>query len=275
MTVGAGLALAAEMLARAGVDTPRVDAEWLLADVLDTPRLALHMRAVEPLAEVAAQRFAVAVARRARREPLQRIIGWQPFRGVRVRLTADVLVPRPETEALVDLALGLVATTARPRIVDVGVGSGCIAAAIVSERPDARVVAIDVCGAAAGVARDNARGAHVLVGDLLGSVRDASVDLIVGNLPYLPTALLATLSPEVAAFEPKLALDGGADGLDVVRRLVPEAARALRAGGALALETTGGPQADATARLLVAAGFRRVVTQPDLAGVVRFVAGLC
>ena len=124
-TVGAALAEAEERLAAAGVETPRVDAEWLLAGILEVGRNALAVNAMRPLPEMTASRYADAVRRRVQREPLQRILGWEEFRGLRFRLTTDVLVPRPETEALVEWALGFLpapATGVRPRVIDVGTG---------------------------------------------------------------------------------------------------------------------------------------------------------
>ena len=281
-TVGAALADAAECLAAAGVETPRVDAEWLLAGILDVGRNALAVNAMRPLPEMTASHYADAVRRRARREPLQRILGWEDFRGLRFRLTADVLVPRPETEALVEWALGFLPASsagAQPRVVDVGTGSGCIACAIAHARADVDIVAVDVSAAAAHTARANAealgleRRVRVVATDLTSALGRAAVDLIVANLPYLPNALLDDLAPEVRAHEPRLALAGGADGLDVIRRLVPDARRALRAGGALVLETAGDAQARSAAMVLSEAGFVDVALREDLAGVTRFVAG--
>jgi release factor glutamine methyltransferase len=279
-TIGAALAEAEDRLAAAGVETPRVDAEWLLAGILDVGRNALAVNAMRPLAAMTATRYAEAVRRRALREPLQRILGWEDFRGLRFRLTPDVLVPRPETELLVEWALEFlpaVSSGRRARVIDVGTGSGCIACAIAHARADVDVVAIDVSSAAAATARANVealgleRRVTVMVSDLVAAVDAARVDLIVANLPYLPTALLGDLQPEVRTHEPRVALAGGADGLDLVRRLVPEARRALRPGGALALETAGDAQATLAAALLGTAGFVDVVSRADLAGVTRFV----
>src|SRR5688572_16961473 len=198
----ADLAAAADALARAGVETPRADAEWLLAGLLGVGRAALTLELDVPLEADTARRYDAAVRRRAAREPLQRILGWEGFRGLRLRLTPDVLVPRPETETLVEWSLALVP---RPRLaIDVGTGSGCVACSIATERPAARVVAVDGSPAAAAVARANVEalglGARVsvVVADLLTPFRAVGADLIVANLPYIPTATLATLSPEVA-----------------------------------------------------------------------------
>lgn len=275
-TVAEWLAVAAADLDAAGVETPRVDAEWLLAHCLAVPRLALRMARLRAVDGAVAARYAAAVARRARREPLQQIVGSQDFRGIRVGVTRDVLVPRPETEVLVEWALELL-PAGEPLVVDVGTGSGCIACAIAAERPAARVVAIERSAQAAAVARGNAADlggrVRVLVGDLFAPLGDVRADLIVSNPPYLDAAMLAALPPEVAEFEPRVAVDGGADGLDVIRPLVAGARARLRPGAALVLETAGGEQARRVAALLDAADFTQVSFRRDLAGVERFVAG--
>ena len=276
VTVAEWLDVAAADLGAAGVETPRVDAEWLLAHCLAVPRLALRMAPLRAVDGDVAARSAAALRRRARREPLQHIIGSQDFRGVRVAVTREVLVPRPETEVLVEWALELLPAGA-PVVVDVGTGSGCIACAIAEERPAARVIALERSAQAAAVARAHAADlggrVRVLVGDLFAPLGDVRADLIVSNPPYLDAALLAALPPEVAEFEPRMAVDGGADGLDVIRPLVAGARAHLRPGAALVLETAGGEQARRVAALLEAADFTQVSLRRDLAGVERFVAG--
>ncbi len=282
LTVRVALDEGAERLAAAGVESPRADAEWLLAISLDIGRAALHVAAGRALSPAVAARYAVALARRAAREPLQRIAGWEEFRGLRFTLTPDVLVPRPETEMLVEWALALLPPPGRRRLraVDVGTGSGCIACSLAHERPDIDVVALDVSPAAVAVARANAVAlglaarVRVLVGDLAGALAPAWADLVVANLPYLPDATIAELAPEVTEHDPRQALAGGADGLDVVHRLIPDARRALRPGGALVLETTGMAHVRPVSARLRADGFADVATRADLAGIVRFVAGL-
>jgi release factor glutamine methyltransferase len=273
------LAAATDTLARAGVETPRADAEWLLAGLLGVGRSRLMLALDARLDTETARHFDAAVRRRALREPLQQILGWEEFRGLRVRVTREVLVPRPETETLVDWALELVPAPAR--VVDVGTGSGCVACAIASERPEARVLAIDRSPSAAAVAAANAAAlglaarVRVVIGDLLTPVRGAEADLIVANLPYVPTSTLATLSPEVAHYEPRGALDGGADGLDEIRRLIAAAPSTLGRGGVLVVETAGGTQTPAVVALMRTAGLDQVATRRDLPGVDRFVAGRC
>jgi release factor glutamine methyltransferase len=275
-SVLAVLAEAEVRLAGAGVPTPRADAEWLLAGLLGCGRSALwHLGDGLPAAVQAA--FAAALERRCRREPLQRILGWEDFRGLRLRVGAGVLIPRPETEVLVEAALGLLPVTGRARVVDVGTGSGCVACAIAWERPGYRVLAVDRSPDALSLARANVEAlglgdrVRLVRGDLLEAVGATAVDLVVANPPYLPTGLLASLPPEVRDHEPRLALDGGPDGLAVVRRLVADAARVLAAGGALALETAGGAQAVLVARLAEDAGFVDLALVEDLTGTERIV----
>ena len=268
-------------LEAAGLPSARVDAEWLLAGLLGVGRVAVRLGLGHAAPAPLAERYADAVSRRARREPLQRILGWEEFRGVRVRLTDAVLVPRPETETLVEWALSLLPPPGDRRLValDVGTGSGCIACALAAERPDLDVVAVDVSPAAVAVARENARAldlaprVRVIAADLFDGIRDLRADLIVSNPPYLPSGLVPELPPEVRIHEPRLALDGGVDGLSVIRRIAIAARRFMRPLAALVVETAGGAQASATATLLREAGWDQVAVRADLVGIDRFVAG--
>lgn len=272
------LDVACQTLAAAGIDSARADAEWLLAGILGMGRAALHLDPA--LAAGAVVRYERAVCRRAQREPLQRILGWEEFHGLRFELTDAVLVPRPETEILVDWACALLPPAADRHLtaVDVGCGSGCVAGALAWRRPDLSLIAIDLSVDAVEVAGANMvtlgvhRRVQVVAGDLLAAVRPGVVDLIAANPPYLPTSSLASLPPEVRDHDPLLALDGGPDGLSVIRRLVGEARSRLAPAGTLVLETAGGAQAEAVAVLLNDAGFRQVLVHNDLAGVTRFVA---
>ena len=277
--VGAALEIATAALRAAGIDSARADAEWLLAGVLGIARsaLGLHARALEPPDDA---RYAGAVRRRMAREPLQHILGSQAFRHVTVRVNGDAMVPRPETEILAGWALELLPPPPRrPLVIDAGTGGGCIACALAFERPDAEVIALDVSPRAAALARDNvvalglATRVTVDVSDLFATLGVMQADVIVSNPPYLATGLIDALAPEVSRYDPRLALDGGPDGLAVIRRLVREAPERLISGGALVLETAGGGQLPPVVALLEAQGFVRVETRPDLAGVERFVAG--
>jgi release factor glutamine methyltransferase len=278
--VQAALDAGTAALRDAGVESARVEAEWLLAAVLGVPRPALALRAQESLAPADEARFERALRRRVDREPLQHIVGTQPFRHVTLAVSAAALVPRPETEALAGWALDLLrAVPADPVVIDVGTGSGCIACALAFERADLRVIGLDVAPGAVALARANVTGlglserVTVEVSDLFAALPDMRVDLIVSNPPYLPTALIDTLAPEVSRHDPRLALDGGPDGLDVIRRLVGEAPAWLAPGGALVLETAGGEQARTVAALMGTHGLVGVETRADLVGVERFVAG--
>ena len=275
---------AAPRLAAAGIENARGDAEWLLAGILGLSRGALGLRLDEEPDASATRSYESAVRRRAQREPLQRILGWEEFRGLRLALTPMVLIPRPETEILVELALALLPAAAEgrpPLVVDVGTGSGCIACAIAAERPDVYVVATDRSPESLRVARENGRRLGLagrmreVTADLLGAVGDACADLIVSNPPYLPSAWLPDLAPEVRDHEPLAALDGGPDGLRVLDRLLVESPRVLRPGGALVVETAGDDQATRIASLASTLGLVDVAIHQDLVGIQRFVTARC
>src|SRR5205085_12309842 len=190
------------------------------------------------------------------------------------------LVPRPETELLAGWALErLPSTVASPLVIDIGTGTGCIACAIAWERPGARVIALEASPRAVAMARDNvaalglAGRVTVEVSDLFGALGSMRADLVVSNPPYLPTELIPTLSPEVSRHDPMIAMDGGPEGLTVIRRIVAETPAWLVPGGALLREPFGGDQARIVANLMRGCGFERVETRRDLAGVERFVGG--
>jgi release factor glutamine methyltransferase len=283
MTIRVALDEATATLRAAGVETPRVDAEWLLADLLPGGRRDVVLGLDRSLDAALAARYRGVVHRRAAREPLQLIRGWQDFLDIRVGLAAGVLVPRPETETLAEWALALLppATADRhPLVVDVGTGSGCIAAAIAHARADVRVLAIELDLATAQIAAFNVQRlglesrVTVIGGDALTTVSEGAVDLIVSNPPYLPTALLPGLPPEVSGHEPALALDGGPDGMAMIRRLIEDAPRRLRPSGVLVLETAGDLQARRAANLMRTVGMTAIATRRDLTGIERFVAGI-
>jgi release factor glutamine methyltransferase len=280
-TVRALLEEAVRRLAAAGVDT-RADAEWLLADLLgEDSRTRLWLRAAERVSGDVVARFQAGLARRLARQPLQQILGWTEFHGLRIRVTRDVLVPRPETELLVEWALGSLPAPSRRRrlAVDIGTGSGAIACALARARPDLDVIAVDVSEAAARVARANLLDlglggqVRVTVGDLGAAFRPLQADLVVANPPYLTGATVDALPPEIREHEPRLALDGGADGLDLVRRVVEAAPAMLRPGGRLCVEIGGGDQAAAAQGLLGQAPglWAGIVVGLDLAGHERFI----
>jgi release factor glutamine methyltransferase len=255
-------------LSAAGVDTPRLDAEVLLASALGVDRLALVTDRERRVEGPAVRAFQDAVRRRSvGREPVAYITGLKGFRHLDLHVDARVLIPRPETETLVEAALDL---PRGARVVDVGTGSGAVALALADERPDLDVVATDTSADALAVARANAARLGLEVafveGDLLAGA--GAVDAVVSNPPYVADS--ATLAPEIARHEPPAALYAGADGLTVIRRLV--AAAAASPARFVALEVGMGQAAD-VAGVLRAAGFGSVQTRHDLAGIERVVTG--
>jgi release factor glutamine methyltransferase len=254
-------------LTAAGVDTPRLDAEVMLAAILGADRAVLVAHPCRPLEPAQARRFRDDVRRRREREPVAYITGRRGFRALELQVDHRVLVPRPETEHLVEAALGL---PEGARVVDVGTGSGAVALALKAERPDLEVLATDASADALAVAAANASRLGLEVGfrhgDLLADA--GPVDAVVSNPPYVAEGDRPALMPEVARWEPAAALFAGPDGLDVIRRLVPAAAAA--GAGFLALEVGAG-QAPAVARLAAEAGFAEASVGRDLAGIERVV----
>ncbi len=258
---------AADYLARHDVASPLLTAETLLRDVLVTDRVGLYTRE-EGLSAAEARRFGRALCRRCVGEPTQHITGEQGFRRLILEVRPGVFVPRPETEVVVDQALAAIAGRAAPIVVDVGTGSGAIALAVRDERPDARVIAIDVSLEAVSLTKANAERLalpiEVLEGDLLeplpGSIR-GQVDLVISNPPYVTERALASLSREVLA-DPLAALIGS---VYVYERLFAQARDALRAGAAVVveIEETRGEEIRDVAS---AAGFLVVDVAPDLNG---------
>ncbi len=271
-----GLALASgrDLLAAAGCETPRLDAELLLAEALDPDHPVGRERLVidrgELLPESAWVRFQALLTRRTAREPVAYILGRRDFRHLTLAVDVRVLIPRPETELLVEVGLEL---DPGARVVDVGTGSGAVALALKDERPDLDVVGLDVSAEALAVARANAAALDLDVtlmeSDLLAEL-DAGAAAVLANLPYVAEGAL--LASEIARFEPARALFAGTDGLDVVRRLVDEVAGLPERPGLLALEIDP-EQAPEVARLVGEAGFARVEVRRDLAGSERVVVG--
>lgn len=230
-----------------GLDNPRLNAELLLAHVLGVERIMLYVRFDQSLSDAQTERYRDFVRRRAAREPLQYILGHAEFRGLQFAVGPGVLVPRPETEMLVEKTLALLADRPEAAVLDVGAGSGCIGITLARARPGWRVTAVDASEDAVRFARINA-GLHtvdarytVCRGSLFDPLPSLGLsgpcfDAIVSNPPYVRSCELAGLQPEVRDYEPVEALDGGADGLSVYRRLIPESADWLRADGALILE---------------------------------------
>jgi release factor glutamine methyltransferase len=255
-------------LAAAGVAEAAFEAEYLVRAISGLSRAAFYADAPWPAG--ANGELAAALERRMGREPAAYIAGVREFFGREFTVDRGVLIPRPETELLVELALAEIAPGSAPVAADVGTGSGCIGVSVALERPSARVVAVDVSAGACSVAAGNAgrlrAGVTVVRGDLLAPLRQA--DIVLANLPYIASKEIAELQPEVRDWEPRLALDGGPDGLDLIRRLVADCGERVRPR-LLALEVAAG-QARDVAALASAAGATAAVHQ-DLAGIERVV----
>lgn len=257
---------------RVGVESPRLDAEVLLASALGSSRVMLYARFDQPLSHEERARFRVMVVRRSRGEPTAYILGEREFYGMALEVTRDVLIPRPDTETLVDLALAELKPRAAPQVADVGTGTGCIALAIAREVAAARVLALDASPAACEVARRNAARHHlearvtVIESDLLHGLPAGppELDLVCANLPYIPRGEISGLMRDVRDFEPHRALDGGEDGLDLVRALITQASGRLVPGGKILLEIGHGQAAAVRAHLLDA-GYTEPRIHQDLA----------
>jgi release factor glutamine methyltransferase len=277
-TVRQAMRRAARRLA-GSLDSPDVEAEVLLEHVLGWRRADLYARADHELSAEEQQRLEELVDRRLSGEPLQYLTGHQPFRRLDLLVGPGVLVPRPETEMVVEHALVRIAGIQAPVVVDVGTGSGAIALSIAAERPDARVVATELSPSAAAWARRNLERSpeaqvEILEGDLLDPLPPdllAHVDLVVANPPYLSADELGWTAPDVRCHEPEVALVSGATGLEVPKRVAEEAWQWLRTGGWLVMETWPG-QAVAL-REILAAQYVEVAIRADLAGSERIAEG--
>jgi release factor glutamine methyltransferase len=259
------------------IETPRLDAEILIAHALGIQRVMLYARFDQPLSSEERTRIRELVARRGRGEPIAYITGTREFHSLDFEVTPDVLIPRPDTETLVEIAIACAKSMEAPVIADVGTGSGAIAVTIAKHVPAARIYALDRSRAACAVAERNVKKHGVeaqvtlLESDLFGALpADATLDLIAANLPYIPTAAIAGLMRSVRDFEPISALDGGPEGLDLIQRLVLSLPARLRSGG-IALLEIGHDQASRVRRLLEAAGLGEVMVHRDLAGLDRVV----
>ena len=259
-------------LQETGVEEAHLEADVLVRHVLSLERADLLARPETPLAPAQAATLEGLLARRERREPLAYVLGRREFHGLDFRVTPAVMVPRPETETLVEEALAWARSRpARVTVADVGTGSGCIVVTLAARLPDVRFLATDVSPAALAVAEENARRhgvarrVRLLSGHLLQPL-PGPVDLVVANLPYVPSGRLDTLQPEVRDHEPRGALDGGPDGTDLLRPLLRQAGAYLRPGGAVMLEIDeeqGSTMADEARSAFPAAA---VSVLPDLAG---------
>ncbi len=270
---------AKQRLQAAGVDGPVIDARLLVEAAADASRTDIIGEPRRPLTDAQAQRLEDFVSRRERREPVSHILGRKGFWKIMLSVTPHVLTPRPDTETLVEWALRLYPDGRAFSMLDLGVGSGAILLSILAERTAAKGLGVDVSEEALAVARENAANlglaaqVALLRGDWTRGLGDASFDLVVSNPPYIRTAEIETLDPEVKDFEPRLALDGGSDGLDAYRLLAPEILRVLRPGGRFAVEI-GHDQSKDVEALFRKTTATEIATLKDLANRDRVVIGL-
>ncbi|MCF4167031.1 peptide chain release factor N(5)-glutamine methyltransferase [Zavarzinia compransoris] len=270
---------AASRLRMAGVEGPRRDAELIVAHGLGLDRAGLIAHGDDPVEPGKAEAILALAAERAGRRPMAQILGRREFWSLEFKVTADTLDPRPDTETLVEAVLAVIGLRRwKPlRILDLGTGTGCILAALLSECPAASGVGVDRSAAAVAVARENmaalglAPRARIVEGDWTAGL-SGPFDVIVSNPPYIPEADVARLAPEVRLFEPRMALTPGGDGLDAYRAIVASVGAVAAPGAVIAFEVGIG-QADAVARLMTDAGFGPVAQRADLAGIARAVVG--
>jgi release factor glutamine methyltransferase len=266
-------------LEAAGIAGPVIDARLLVEAAAEATRTDIVTDPYRPLTAEQEARLDDYLARRVRREPVSHILGRKGFWKIMLQVTPDVLTPRPDTETLVEYVLRDFPEHAPWSVLDLGVGSGAILLSILAERPAARGLGVDVSEDALAVARENAANlglagrTALLRGDWTWGLEDASFDLVVSNPPYIASEVIEGLEPEVRDYEPRLALEGGPDGLDAYRVLAPEILRVLKPGGRFAVEI-GYDQKEAVEALFRAAGASGVVTLRDLADRDRVVAGV-
>ena len=269
-----------------GIESPRLEAELLVAFALGVTRMQIIVDGTRPLELAELAKLRELVRRRRGHEPMAYLRGEREFYGLVFKVDKRVLVPRPDTEALVDVALARTTDVALGgRILDLCTGSGCVAVTLAKQRPTADVVATDLSDDALVVARENALrlGAYnvsFLQGNMFDAVDRARLpwspvkfELVVSNPPYIATAECETLMPDVRDHEPRMALDGGSDGLDFYRRILAEAPTRMSARGVLAVEVGAG-QASDVAQLFEAAGFSAIEVKKDLAQIDRVVSAI-
>ncbi|HKR90096.1 MAG TPA: peptide chain release factor N(5)-glutamine methyltransferase [Phenylobacterium sp.] len=270
---------AREKLEAAGIAGPVIDARLLVEAAAGATRADIVTDPYRPLTPEQAATLGDYLARRARREPVSHILGRKGFWKIMLQVTPDVLTPRPDTETVVEYVLRDFPQTASWTVLDLGVGSGAILLSILAERPAAKGLGVDLSEEALAVARENAANlglagrTALLRGDWTFGLEGESFDLVVSNPPYIASHVIAELEPEVRDHEPRLALEGGADGLDHYRTLAPEILRVLKPGGRFAVEI-GYDQKQPVEALFRAAGAEGVVTVRDLGDRDRVVAGV-
>jgi len=268
------LSAARQRLTLAGCDTPRLDAELLLAHTLEQDRIWLYAHPQQLVEKEQTTQFETLLQRREQREPVAYLTGYREFYGLDFQVNPHVLIPRPETELLVETAIQLATGAAQLTIADIGTGSGCIAIALAKHIPHATLLAGDVSAEALQIAQHNAKQNNVseritfLRGSLLTPLAEP-VDMIVSNPPYVSKPELDAAMPEVKHYEPALALDGGKDGLDIIRELLLLAGAKLNPGGCLLVEIGAFQSAAVTALAEKTFSQARVEIKQDLAGLDR------
>ena len=280
-TIRRVIAWAADDLKKRGMPSPRLDVELLLGQVLKINRIGLVIDAERPLSKEELGSYRALHMRRRGGEPVSYLLGVREFYGREFRVDKRVLIPRPDTETLVEVALERTkAISMAARVLDMCTGSGCVAITIARERPTMRVIGSDISPGALTVARENAiRLGAAMIGIVQSDLFAAFVegkdrfDLITANPPYIADEEIPTLAVDIHKFEPRLALSGGADGLDLVRRILGEAPRFLAAGGVLAMEIGAG-QSPEVIELFTEAGFGDVMARKDYGGHERVVSGV-
>lgn len=276
MTVAELLTTATTQLTDAGIPDPELDAEWLLTHCLGCQRIDLQLEAARKVDSEVLSKFNLLLTRRLTREPLQYILGTQEFYGRSFRVTPDVLIPRPETERLTELALQQL-SGGPCRVLDIGTGSGCIALTIALEQPNTTVVGTDQSAAALAIARSNAqlhnaeRRVQFVEADLFPPSPGEPFDLIISNPPYIPERDWPTLQPEVRDFEPKPALTAAEDGLAIIRRIIQGASGWLKPQGWLALEIGKGQEESVKQIIADTQNYSAPELQSDYQKVTRFV----
>jgi len=262
---------ASAILESKGFSSPKTDIEWLLETLLDCSRSELYEQGSKELADTQWDKFNSWFRRRLNREPVQYITGWAEFYGRRFNVAPAVLIPRPETERLVDVALHAVANQTAPRILDVGTGSGCVALSLAKELPHAEIIALDVSEEALNIARLNAQDLEVKnvsfqLGNILKNVPEGSFDLIVSNPPYIPADEVPILIPEIQEYEPLVALTDHADGLTFYHRLAYLAPWILNPGGWIIMEVGLGDHPQRARAVFQEEGFKKTALIKDYNG---------
>jgi release factor glutamine methyltransferase len=279
VTIAEALARCAAELSENDVPDARLDAFQLVAFVTHRDRTSLIAHPEVALSDEQESELASLTARRAAREPLQYILGRQEFHRLTFDISPDVLIPRPETEILVERAIKFLSSRSSPRFCEIGVGSGCISISVLREIKTASAAACDISERALDVARRNAELHNVadrldlIISDVFGSMPDERFDAVLSNPPYVPEVDFFSLQPEVRDHEPTIALTSGADGLKVIERLIAEAPSFLRTGGLLLFEM-GFNQSGSVANLIDHTVWTGVEFLPDLQGIPRILAAV-